>query len=347
MRFYTGQHQHYCGVDLHTRTMYLCILSGDGETLLHRNMRANPESFLKAIEPYREGLVVGVECMFAWYWLADVCHEEEIPFVLGHALYMKAIHGGKSKNDRIDAYKIAALLRGGNLPKAYVYPAAMRATRDLLRRRTHLVRKRAELFTHIKIIASQYGLPSPGNLHVLENRAQAAKLFPDPAVQRSVDLDLDLIDTYDPLLRQLENELVRSAKGHDAHNFFLLKTIPGIGRILGLTLLYEIHDINRFPRVQDFCSYCRLIGGTHESAGKPAGSGGHKIGNANLKWAFSEAAVLFLAKHPGAKKYKERLVRKHGKAKAMAILAHKLGRIVYYILKRGRPFDPSRFPAAA
>ncbi len=86
MRFYTGQHQHYCGVDLHTRTMYLCILSGDGETLLHRNMRANPEAFLKAIEPYREGLVVGVECMFTWYWLADVCHEEEIPFVLGHAL---------------------------------------------------------------------------------------------------------------------------------------------------------------------------------------------------------------------------------------------------------------------
>ena len=190
--------------------------------------------------------------------------------MLGHALYMKAIHGSKSKNDRVDAYKIAALLRGGNLPQAYVYPAAMRATRNLLCRRTHLVRKRAELLGHIKNTACQYNLPSPGNLHVLENRAQAAALFPDPAVRRSVELDLELINTYDPLLRQLETELVRSAK---------------------------IHDISRFPRVQDFCSYCRLIGGTHESAGKPAGSGGKKIGNVNLKWAFSEAAVLLLAKH--------------------------------------------------
>lgn len=109
-------------------------------------------------------------------------------------------------------------------------------------------------------------------------------------------------------------------------------------------MLYEIHDINRFPRVQDFCSYCRLIGGTHESAGKPAGSGGRKIGNVNLN---SEAAVLFLVRHPAAKQYKERLVRKHEKAKAMAIIAHKLGRIVYYMLKRGHTFDPSRFSAAA
>ena len=347
MRFYTGQHQHYCGVDLHTRNMYLCILNGDGETLLHRNMRANPEAFLNAIEPYREGLAVGVECMFTWYWLADLCDQEGIPFILGHALYMKAIHGGKSKNDRIDAYKIAALLRGGNLPMAYVYPAAMRATRDLLRRRTHLVRKRAALFAHIQDTASQYGLPSPGNLHVLKNRAQVADLFPNPEVRRSIELDLELVETYDPMLRKLESELVRSAKSHDPQSFSLLKSIPGVGKILGLTMLYEIHDINRFPRVQDFCSYGRLIGGTHESAGKSAGSGGHKIGNANLKWAFSEAAVLFLVWHPGAKKYKDRLARKHGKAKAMAIIAHKLGRIVYYILKRRQPFDPRRFPTAA
>ena len=149
------------------------------------------------------------------------------------------------------------------------------------------------------------------------------------------------------MLRKLESELVRSAKSHDPQSFSLLKSIPGVGKILGLTMLYEIHDINRFPRVQDFCSYGRLIGGTHESAGKPAGSGGHKIGNANLKWAFSEAAVLFLVWHPGAKKYKDRLARKHGKAKAMAIIAHKLGRIVYYILKRRQPFDPRRFPTAA
>jgi transposase len=145
MRFYTNQHPFYCGIDLHARSMYVCLGNHAGEVLLHRNMKAAPEPLLKAIAPYREGLVVAVECMFTWYWLADLCAQEGIAFVLGHALYMKAIHGGKAKNDKIDSQKIAVLLRGGMLPQAYVYPAEMRATRDLLRRRIHLTRKRAEL----------------------------------------------------------------------------------------------------------------------------------------------------------------------------------------------------------
>ena len=132
MRFYTTQHPFYCGIDLHARMMYVCILDQSGEVLVHRNMKTDPDTFLKAIAPYRQGMVVAVECMFTWYWLADLCADEGIPFVLGHALYMKAIHGGKAKNDKIDSQKIAALLRGGMLPQAYVYPAKMRATRDLL-----------------------------------------------------------------------------------------------------------------------------------------------------------------------------------------------------------------------
>ena len=123
MRFYTKQHTHHCGIDLHARSMYLCILNQAGEVLLHRNMRANPEAFLKAVAPYREDLVVSVECMFTWYWLADLCRSEQITFVLGHALYMKAINGGKAKNDRIDALKIATLLRGGMPPPGLRLPA--------------------------------------------------------------------------------------------------------------------------------------------------------------------------------------------------------------------------------
>src|SRR6187397_2487501 len=124
MRFYTKQHPFYCGIDLHARSMYVCILNQEGEILLHRNMKASPETFLKAIAPYREAMVVAVECIFTWYWLADLCAQEGIPFVLGHALYTKAIHGGKAKNDKIDAHKIAVLLRGGMLPQAYVYGGA-------------------------------------------------------------------------------------------------------------------------------------------------------------------------------------------------------------------------------
>ena len=134
MRFYTHQHQCYGGLDLHARTMYGCILNQDGEIMVHRHMKANPEAWLQVTTPYRDGLVIAVECLCTWYWLADWCAREGMPCVLGHALSMKAIHGGTANNDTIAAHKMARLLRGGMLPQASVYPAAMRATRDLLRR---------------------------------------------------------------------------------------------------------------------------------------------------------------------------------------------------------------------
>jgi transposase len=344
MRFYTKQHQFYCGIDLHARSMYVCIVSSDGEVLVHRNMKAAPEPFLKVIAPYRDHVVVAVECIFTWYWLADLCAHEGIPFVLGHALYMKAIHGGKAKNDKIDSQKIAALLRGGMLPQAYVYPAEMRATRDLLRRRIHLMRKRAELLAHVQNTNSQYNLPEIGKkIAYKANRAGVAERFADPAVQKSMEVDLALIDYYDRLLTDLELHIVKSAKQHDVHTFYRLRSIPGVGKTLALVLLYEIHDIRRFPRVQDFVSYCRLVKCAKESAGKRYGTSGKKIGNAYLKWAFSEAAALFLRNNPAAQKYLARLEKKHGKGKALTILAHKLARAVYYMLTRAMVFDMNIF----
>jgi hypothetical protein len=146
--------------------------------------------------------------MFAWYCLADFCHQENIPFVLGHALYMKAIHGGKAKNDKIDAEKIARLLRGGTLPVAYVYPKAMRATRDLLRRRTFLVRRRAELLAHVVNTNSQYNLPPLAKkLSYAANRAELdLSRFADPSVRKAVEADLALVDACDgQILRGLPN----------------------------------------------------------------------------------------------------------------------------------------------
>src|SRR5256884_1231943 len=252
MRFYTQQHPFYCGIDLHARTMYLCILDQAGETLLHRNMPATPEALLKAITPYREQIVLAAECMFTWYWLADLCAAERIPFVLGHALYMKAIHGGKAKNDKIDAHKIAVLLRGGMIPMAYVYPPEMRATRDLLRRRCHLMRKRAELLAHIQNTNSQYNLPEIGKkLAYKANREGVEEHFPEPSVRKTIEVDVSLIDHYDKLLGEVELYITRTAKAHDVQTFSRLQSVPGIGQILALVLLYEIQDITRFPRVQD------------------------------------------------------------------------------------------------
>jgi transposase len=107
MRFYNQAHRFYAGGDLHARTLYLHALDDQGKTRFQQNLQANPATFLQAIEPFRNGFVVGVECLFTWYWLADLCEDQGIPFVLGHALYMKAIHGGKTKKDKIDAAKIA------------------------------------------------------------------------------------------------------------------------------------------------------------------------------------------------------------------------------------------------
>jgi len=292
MNFYTQQHKQYCGIDLHARAMYVCILDQHGTKLVHKNLPTTPDAFLRVIAPYREDLVVAVECLFTWYWLADLCAKEGIAFVLGHALYMKAIHGGKAKNDKIDAHKIAVLLRGGMFPQAYVYPAEMRATRDLLRRRMHLARKRGELLAHVHNTNSQYNLPAIAKkIAYKANRDGVAERFADPAVQKSIEVDLALIGYYDTLLRDVELTIVKTAKHHDANTLYLLQTVPGIGKILSLVLLYEIHDIERFPRVQDFASYCRLVKCARESAGKRSGTSGTKIGNAHLKWAFSEAAV--------------------------------------------------------
>ena len=343
MRFYTTPHRYYCGIDLHARRMYICVLDAEGQIRVHRNGPATPEHFLTTIAAYREDLVVAVECIFTWYWLADLCAQEGIAFVLGHALYMKAIHGGKAKNDKIDAHKIAVLVRGGMLPMAYVYPREMRATRDLLRRRCHFTRKRAELLTHIQNTASQYLLPTLGKIAYHGNRAGVAEQFRDPEVRKSIETNLALVDEYDRLLTELELHLTQTAKVHDVNAFYRLRSVPGIGKILALVLLYEIHDIHRFPRVQDFVSYCRLVKCAKQSDGKHYGYSGTKIGNAHLKWAFSEAAVLCLRKNPPAQRYVARLAHKHGKGKALTILAHKLARAVYYMLRRGQAFEVTKF----
>jgi hypothetical protein len=185
--------------------MSVCLLSHDGELLLHRNMKAAPDTCLKAVAPDREGLVVAVECVFTWYWLADLCAHEGIPFVLGHALSMKAIHGGKAKHDKIDSHKIAALLRGGMLPQAYVYPAQMRATRDLLRRRTYLMRKRAALLAHVQNTKSHDNLPEIGQkIAYKANRAGVAERFHEAAVPKTIEVDLALIPSDEALLKDLE-----------------------------------------------------------------------------------------------------------------------------------------------
>ncbi len=320
MRFYTQQPRFYCGVDLHARSMYVCVLDQEGNVLVSKNIASAPEPFLELIAPYREDVAVAAECMFTWYWLADLCAREGLVFVLGHALYMRAIHGGKAKNDRIDAHKIAALLRGGMLPQAYVYPQAMRATRDLMRRRNYLMRQRAELLSHITNTNHQYNLSALGVRPARPaERAGLAEHFAEVPVRKSIEVDLSVIGHYDRELQRLERYLESNAQAHDPVALAIPRTVHGMGKVLGLSILYEIHDIARFSRVQQFLSYCRLVKPTQESGGKILGHSGRKIGNAHLKWAFSEAAVCFLRANKPAQALRTRLMAKYGKGKSLAI----------------------------
>ena len=346
MRFYNQAHRFYCGVDLHARTMYLCILEQGGQVVLHKEVPAEPGALLEAIAPFRDGLVVACECLFCWYWLADLCQAENIAFVLGHALYMRAIHGGKAADDKIDSAKIAHLLRGGNLPIAYVYPKGLRETRDLLRRRMYLVHKRAEVVAHTVNTNSQYNLPPFGKKLIYARNRQALKIaerFRDASVKKSIEVNLRLLDCLDDLIADVELYLERTVKVDDADTFYRLRSIPGVGKILALVLFYEIHDIKRFAGEGEFLSYARLIRPLKTSAGKVKGGGGGKIGNAHLKWAFSEAACLLARESDQAKRFLARKEKKHGKPKALGILAARLGRAVYHMLWQKKPFDPKRF----
>lgn len=345
MRFYNTQHQFYAGIDLHARKMFICIIDSNGKILFHKNRDADPIHLWQAIEPFLPDIVIGVECVFTWYWIADFCQDKHIPFILGHAFYMKAIHGGKTKNDKIDSSKIATMIRGGMFPLAYIYPKDMRAVRDLLRRRQYFVHHQSELLGHITNTNSQYNLPilqkkmaHKSNRHILDTRFKDHQF-----VQFSIDADTQLLDYYHQILVDIELKIKKHAVHHNPFEFQLLRSVPGIGPILALVILYEIHDIHRFPAIGNFISYARLVRCPHESAGKRVKGGHNKIGNSHLKWAFSEAAVLFLRNNERGKQLQQRLSSRYGKAKALSLIAQKLGRTVYYILKRKEPFSPERF----
>jgi len=340
MKFYNNSHQFYCGVDLHAKTLHACVVDANGDKVLHKNFQCQePNVFLDAIEPFRADLVVGCESTFNWYWLADFIGEQRIPFILGHALYMKAIHGGKTKSDAIDSEKIARLIRGGNFPLAHSYPKEHRATRDLLRRRTFLVRRRAEALTHIQMVHHQHNLPKPTNIKYKANRNGVGDQLPSEHARLMVDVDFRLLEAYDTQISRLELELTKAAKITHPQIYYRLTTVPGIGPVLALTLMHEIESIKRFPGVGNFLSYCRLVKGSHTSAGKNYGSPGAKMGNAYLRWAFGEAICILKRESPEVRTLGERLEKKHGKGRAMNILAVKLGRAIFYMLRDDRAFD--------
>ena len=351
MKYYTSTTDYNCGIDLHARQMYVCVMDRQGKKLVHCNVKDNDfKFFLKLIKPYQHSLTVCCECMFGWYWLADACHGAGLTFVLAHALYVKAIHGGKNKNDRVDSEKLTHLLRSNLIPPAYVYPAQKRPLRALLRQRVFYVWRRAELLARIHSHQLAHNrIPVRQTRRVRDSwEEQLLGAEDNPLRQLALKNDLAMIGHFDRQIVALESELRRQTRKVAVRDYTLLQSVPGIGESLGLTILYEIGDINRFPTVKDFLSYCRLVKGTVASAGKIKGLRGAKLGNPYLRWAFGEAAVIAKRDHSTIGPLAQRLEEQMGgnKFKANTVVAIKLARATYFMLKNKTVFDPDRLVRA-
>src|SRR5947207_4643187 len=246
MKYYTSTTEFNCGIDLHARQMYVCVMERQGKKRVHTNVKDNDfKFFLKLIEPYKHDLTVCCECMFGWYWLADACQNAGLTFVLAHALYVKAIHGGKNKNDRIDSEKLAHLLRSNLIPPAYVYPADKRPLRALWRQRILYVWRRSELLARIQshqLAHNRSSIPQTrSNRDLWEQRLLAQEA--DPVRQMALQNDLAMIRHYDRQITALEQQVQKLTKATAWRDYTLLQTAPGIGENLGATLLYEIGHI--------------------------------------------------------------------------------------------------------
>ncbi len=345
MKLHQTQTEFNCGIDLHARSMYICVMDREGNILVHRNVRDNDfEFFLKLVEPYRHDLTVTCECTFNWYWLADACARADIHFVLGHALYMKAIQGTKTKNDKVDSKKIADLLRGNLLPAAHCCSPEKRPVRDLLRRRIWLVRLRARIEGRMTAGVQVHG-QAPLTRQEKRNgtrNQQPPERYEDPILQLALESDAQVSHFLHRQILDLENAIIKHTKLNASVEYQQLKTVPGFGVILPLVVLYEVDDLERFPTVRDFCSYALLSPPDSLSAGKIVGTQGRKIGNHYLKWSFMQAALI--AKRAGPiKKYADRLTAKHGKRRANTILAHRIAIAVYYMFRNGTVFDFRQF----
>ena len=346
MKYYTSVTEFNCGVDLHSRNMYVCLMDRAGKILVHQNIKNNDFAFfLKRVEPYRHDLTVTFESCFLGAWFADLCEDHGLSHVMAHAYYLHTIQGNKHKNDKEDCKELADCLRTNRIPPAYVCPRDLRPIRALLRRRTTFVRHRSQLLGFSMIDLMAHGLETP-QIHARSRTRWCAALraaYDEPFQKALTEANVAMVEHYNRQIDLMEQKLVRHASTVDSQDFRLLRTIPGIGEVLALTILYETIDPDRFPSVRDYVSYSRLAKGMEESGGKVLGARGSKMGNPYLKWAFMEAACLAKRSHPAFVQLARRLQKKKTAKKLVnGILAAKIARAAYFMLHNKTAFDPRK-----
>lgn len=333
----------YAGIDLHSNNNFLAISDNQDKRIYQKRLPNERDVVLAELEPFRENIVgITIESTFNWYWLVDVLMDNGYTTHLANPAAIQKYKGLKYSNDKHDAFWLAHLLRLGILPEGYIYPKADRPTRDLLRKRGHLVQLRTSLINSLQgIIGRNCGCKLSGSKikRVKENHI-GPLLAGQEDLELSGEVSKESIDFLSRQIVKIESTVVSRVKLRKP--FLGLQTIPGLGKILSLTIMLETGAIERFAKVGNFSSYCRKVPTTWQSNDKKKGKGNSKNGNKYLAWAFSEAAEFARRHDEVARAFYNRKAGRTNRMIAHSALAHKLARAAYYIMRDNVEFDHHR-----
>jgi len=333
----------FCGVDLHSNNAMYVITDGRDRQLFKKRLPNQLPLVLESLEPFRPRLkVVAVESTYNWYWLVDGLMEHQYPVVLAHPSEMDQYDGIKEADDLTDAAFLARLARLNILPTGYIYPKQDRPVRDLLRRRTLVVQQRTGMILSLQNLAMRQSGRSVGwrDIRRLGASERTALLGAHDCLTFVADQQVALIELLGEKVKRFEAKVLEHAQLQPAYERLL--TMPGVGVILGLTIMLETGAIARFETVGDYTSYCRCVRATHTSNGKRKSQNNGKNGNAYLAWAFVEAVHHAIRVCPQAKRFYDRKRARRNGALATKALAAKWSKAAYYIMKRQEPFDLKR-----
>lgn len=334
--------QLYAAIDLHSNNNVLVILDEGDRIVLEQRLRNDLPSILARLAPYREHVqAVAVESTFNWYWLVDGLMEAGYAVKLVNTAAVKTYEGLKYTADEHDARHLAHLLRLGILPTGHIYPKQERGVRDLLRKRAQLVRCRTAQILSIQNLASRntgHGI-STQDIRKLDEEG-IARLCGDDDRAMALQSNLAVLRCLDERIGVLERTVLARARLRP--EFEKLLSVDGIGNILGMSIMYEAGDMERFAQVGRFASYARCVDSSRWSNGKKKGEGNRKNGNKYLAWAFVEAAHFAVRYNERIRRFHQRKKAKTNGAVAVKAVAHKLARACYHVLKRQVPFEEAR-----
>jgi transposase len=329
--------------DLHSSNSYLSVIDEEGKKKLEKKLANDAEAIVAVLSPYRKRIAaVAVESTYNWYWLVDFLMAKGYEVHLANPAAIQKYKGMKHADDRHDAGWLAEMLRLGILPEGYIYPREERSLRDLLRKRGHLVRLRTSLIISLQHIITR-------NCGIMVDVNDVKRLKEDrisPLLGNNEDILMAGAvskDTTDYMTRKIKSiEKTVEGKIELSSPYRQLLSIPGVGKILALTIMLETGPISRFQKVGNYVSYCRKVSSTWTSNDKAKGKGNEKNGNRYLAWAYSEASELARRFDKEARAYFQRKAQRSNRMVAHQALAHKLARAAYYIMRDDVPFMPEK-----